>query len=77
MTRRGLRVDHHDAVVADHDAGVRIALGGEGVDVAADLGERDRLGGHVAARGEFLSHALEISCPIAPKMDRPRPTSPT
>ena len=41
--RRRLRVDDDDAVVADDHAAVGVALGGEGVEVAADLGEGDLL----------------------------------
>ena len=46
--RGGLGIDDHHAVVADDDAGVRIALRGEGPDVAADLAEGDLLFRHVA-----------------------------
>jgi hypothetical protein len=35
--RRRLRIDDHDAVVADDDAGIGIALGGVGVKPGADL----------------------------------------
>ena len=55
------RIDDQHAVVADDDAGVRVALGGEGVEVAADLGEGDRLLGHVARRGEALAHSTAPS----------------
>ena len=55
--RRRLRVDDHDAVVADNDAGIGVALGGKGPEIAPDLGEADRLFRHVALRGEFLSHS--------------------
>ena len=36
--RRCLRVDHHDAVIADDHAGVRVAFCGEGPQVTANLG---------------------------------------
>ena len=61
QARGGLRLDDHDAVVADDDAGVRIALGGEGPQALADLGEGDLLLGHVALGGEFLAHG---GCPL-------------
>ena len=54
--RRRLRVDDDDAVVADDHAAVGIALGREGVEVAADLGEGDLLLGHVAGGGKVLGH---------------------
>src|SRR2546423_1291878 len=50
--RRGLRVDHHDAVVADDDAGVRIAFGGEGIAVLREPLEADLLRLEVALRGK-------------------------
>ena len=46
----------HDAVVADDDAAVGIALGREGVEVAADLVEGDLLLGHVAGGGKIRAH---------------------
>ena len=58
-----LRVDDHDGVVADDDAGVRVALRGEGIEIAPDLGERDLLLGHVADRRECLAaHASSQCC---------------
>jgi gamma-glutamyltranspeptidase/glutathione hydrolase len=48
QTRRGLRLDDHDALVAYDDAGVRIAFRREGVKIAADLGKGDLLVAHVA-----------------------------
>ena len=54
--RRRLGVDDDDAVVADDDAAVGVALGGEGVEVAADLGEGDLLLGHVAGGGKVRGH---------------------
>jgi hypothetical protein len=41
--RGGLRIDHHHAVVADDDAGVGIALGGEGIEVRPDRVEGNGL----------------------------------
>ena len=41
--RRGLRVDHHHRVVADDDAGVRVAFRRVGVRVIRQLVERDLL----------------------------------
>ena len=55
--RRRLRVDDDDAVIADDHPAIGVALGGEGVEVAADLGEGDLLLGHVAGGGEGLAHA--------------------
>ena len=54
--RRRLRVDDHDAFIADNDAGIRVALGREGPQVAPDLGKADRLFAEVALRCEALSH---------------------
>ena len=39
QTRSGLRLDHHDAVIADDHTGIGIALGGEGVKPLADPGK--------------------------------------
>ena len=50
--RRGLRVDHHHAVVADDHAGVRIALGGEGVGALREALERDLLRLEIGLGGE-------------------------
>ena len=54
--RRGLRVDHHHRVVADDDAGVRVALGGVGVGVVGEPGEGDLLVGEIGLRGEGFAH---------------------
>ena len=54
--RRRLRVDDDDAVVADDDTAVGIALGGEGIKTAADLAERDLLLGHVSGGRKILAH---------------------
>ena len=54
--RRGLGVDHHHAVVADDDPGIRVALGGEGVEVGPDGIEGDGLVGQIAGRGETRAH---------------------
>ena len=52
--RRGLRVDDHHRVVADDDAGVRIAFGRVGVRVVGQLVEADLLLVEVGLRREFL-----------------------
>jgi hypothetical protein len=54
--RRCLRVDHHHGIVADHDAGVRIALGGIGIGVIGQLVEADLLLFQVGLRCELLLH---------------------
>ena len=46
--RRRLRIDDHTAIVADNDARVGVAFGRIGVQVPADLGERDRPLGKIA-----------------------------
>jgi hypothetical protein len=53
---RRLGVDHHDRVVAHHDAGIGIALGREGVGMFGQTAERDPLFRHVGLRGEGLGH---------------------
>jgi hypothetical protein len=47
--RRRLRVEDEDAVVADHDPGIGVALRSVGVDAPADLVEGDRLLAEVRA----------------------------
>ncbi len=47
---RRLRIDDHDAVVADDDAGIGIALCRVGVGALRKPGERDRLVGEVGVR---------------------------
>ena len=59
--RRRLRIDHHDRIVADHDAGVGIALGREGIGVLAEAAEGDLLLRHVRLRGEGSCH---LSVPL-------------
>src|SRR5712672_2259618 len=54
--RRRLRVEHDAAVVADDHGRIGIALGGEGVEIGADLGEGDLLLRHVGRRRETLGH---------------------
>ena len=56
--RRGLRVDHHDAVVADHHAGVRVAFGRVGVGVIRQPVETDFLFLEIGLRGELLFHGI-------------------
>ena len=58
--RRRLRVEHEAAVVADDHRRVRIALGGEGVEVGADLGEGDFLLRHVGGGCETLGHQFNF-----------------
>lgn len=54
--RGGLGVDHHDAVVADDHASVRITLGGIGIEPLGQFGEADSLGLQIALGREFLAH---------------------
>ena len=54
--RRRLRVEHDAAVVADDHGRIRIALGGEGIEIGADLGEGDFLLRHVGRRCETFCH---------------------
>ena len=61
QARGRLRLDDHHAVVTDDDAGVRIALGGEGIEPFADLGEADFFLGHVPLGRECLGHGLSFS----------------
>ena len=56
--RRGLRIDHHHAVVADNDPGIGIALGGEGVEVRPNRVEGDGLVGQIGGRGETRTHGI-------------------
>ena len=57
QARGGLGLDDHDAVVADDDARIRVALGGEGPEILADLGEADFLFAKIALACECLRHA--------------------
>jgi hypothetical protein len=54
--RRRLRIDDDDAVVADDDAAVGVALGGKGIKLRPDLTERDLLVLEVAGGGEIGRH---------------------
>jgi hypothetical protein len=74
-----LRVDHHAAVVADDDSGIRIALRRIGVEPVAELVERDRLRAGIGGGGEGLGtfsslqnggQGLEAAKPDAPGSDR-------
>ena len=68
--RRRLGVDHHHRVVADDDAGVRIALGGVRVGVVGELGEGDLLVGEVGLGGECFAHGgVREGRPAAVKRD--------
>jgi hypothetical protein len=53
-----LGVDHHHRIVADHDAGVRVAFGGVRIRVVGQLGEADLLFLKVGLRGESFAHGL-------------------
>jgi hypothetical protein len=57
-----LGVEDDRAVVTDDDAAVGIALGREGVEVAADLGEGDLLLGHIAGGGKVRGHVSVSPC---------------
>jgi len=58
---RGLGVGHQHAIVADHDAGVGVALGRVGPGVFRDLAEGDLLLFHVGLAGELLGLAHRVS----------------
>ena len=60
--RRRLRVEHDAAVVADDDSRIGIALGGEGIEIGADLGEGDFLLRHVGRRCETFCHQFKSLC---------------
>src|SRR5207302_4518778 len=61
--RRGrLRVEHKAAVVADDDCRIRIALGGEGVEIGADLGEGDFLLRHISGGRKPFGHQFSPCC---------------
>ncbi|GCC46572.1 hypothetical protein chiPu_0031029 [Chiloscyllium punctatum] len=53
---RRLRVEHQAAVLADDHGGVGVALGGESVEIGADLGECDLLLGEIRGRCETFGH---------------------
>src|SRR5258705_11842962 len=57
--RRGLRVKHNAAVVADDHGRVRIALGGEGVEIGADLREGDLLLREIRGGRKTLGHQIQ------------------
>ena len=61
--RSCLGVHDHHAVIADDDAGVWIALSGEGPETSANLSEGDLLFGEIALRGECLGHT--VSSPVS------------
>ena len=52
--RRGLGVGHQHRVVADDDAGVRVAFGRVGLGVVGDLAEGDLLFFQIGLAGELL-----------------------
>src|SRR3982074_1056263 len=52
----GLRVDHHDGVVAHDDAGIGVAFGRIGIEAAAHLVEGHGLFGGVGGRRKALGH---------------------
>src|SRR6476659_1005198 len=56
--RGGLRIYHHDAVVADDHPGIGIAFGSESIEVGSDRIEADGLVGEVGCRGETRTHAI-------------------
>ena len=56
--RRGLGIDDHDAIVADDDPGIGVALGGKGVQVGADGVEGNRLVGEIRSGGELRAHRV-------------------
>src|SRR5262249_21778250 len=52
--RRGLRIDHHHRLIANDNAGVRVALGRVGIGVLGELVEGDLLLLEVGLGREFL-----------------------
>ena len=52
--RCGLGIDHHHRVIADDDAGVRVAFRGEGIGVIGQLVEADRFFLEIGLRSELL-----------------------
>src|SRR5690606_3203466 len=54
--RRGLGVDHHDGIITNDDAGVRIALGGVGVGVVGQFFKGNDLVFKVGVRGKLFGH---------------------
>jgi hypothetical protein len=62
LGRGWLRIDNHDTVVADNDAGTRIALCGVGIEPRTELVERDLLLGDVFTGGKGLAgHGTVLS----------------
>ena len=61
QTRRCLRLNYHNGVVADDHAGVGVSLGGEGPQVAPDLVEGYFLLGHVALGGKCFGHGFVLT----------------
>ena len=55
---RRLRVDHHHGIVSNDDARVRVALGGVGIGMPAELLEAHDLLGEIGLRGKCLAHQL-------------------
>ena len=68
--RRGLRVDHHHRVVADDDAGVRVALGRVRVGVVGQLVEADPFLSRSACDANFFS-LMGIPDPARRTVTRP------
>jgi hypothetical protein len=58
--RRGLGVDDHHRVVADHDAGIRVALGGVGIGVIRQPGEADLLLFEVGLAGKGFGGGVHV-----------------
>ena len=57
---RGLGVDHHDRIIANDDAGVRVAFGGIGPGVLGQLLEGDLLDLGIGVGGKgFGVHGVE------------------
>jgi hypothetical protein len=71
--RGGLRVDHHHGVVADDDAGVRVALGRVRIGVIGELVEADPLLFQVGLGCELLFHVDSSSVSAAKDGEYSRP----
>ena len=56
--RGGLRVDHHDVVVADHHPGIRVPFSGVGIGVIRQPVETDFLFLEIGLRGKLLFHGI-------------------
>ena len=61
--RCGLGVEHQHRIVANDDAGVRVALGGVGVGVVGQLGETDLLDVKVGLTGEGFAQVRTPGLP--------------